>query len=65
MRVLSKLSVDNLKLTEDNVVTHDQVKIFAAGTINLVERMAPSDEFVNEFVAGFAKILNNVKTGRK
>lgn len=64
MRVLSKMSIDNLKLTEDNVVTFDQVKIFAAGTVNLIERMAPSKEFINEFVAGFAKILDGVKTGR-
>lgn len=65
MRVLSKMSVDNLKLTEDDVVTYDQVKMFAAGVINLMERMAPDDGFIDEFVEGFAKILNNVKTGRK
>lgn len=65
MRVLSKLSIDNLKLTEDDVVTHDQVKIWAAGTVNLVERMAPDKEFRDEFVREYAKILNNVRTGRK
>lgn len=65
MRVLSKMSIDNLKLTEDDVVTYDQVKMFAAGVINLIERMAPSAEFTQEFIGEFAKILNNVKTGRK
>lgn len=65
MRVLGKLSVDNLKLTEDDVVTYDQVRIWAAGVVNLVERMAPSKGFSDEFVGEFAKILDNVRTGRK
>jgi len=65
MRVLGKLSVDNLKLTEDDVVTYDQVKMFAAGTVNLIERMSPDNDFRDEFVREFAKILNNVRTGRK
>lgn len=65
MSVLSKMSVDNLKLTEDDVVTHGQVKIWAAATVALVQRMSPNQEFVNEFVGEFAKLLNNVRTGRK
>lgn len=60
VRSLSRISVDNLRLTEDEMVSKDKLKVWAAGTISIVERMSPDKRFRDEFVEQFAKLFEDV-----
>lgn len=60
VRSLSRISVDNLRLTEDEMVSKDKLKVWAAGTISIVERMSPDKRFRDEFVEQFAKLFEDL-----
>jgi hypothetical protein len=62
---VSKLSVDNLKITDDDVVSKAQFILFGKGILSLVERMAPDQKWYTEFVEEFKHLYQTVKTGRK
>lgn len=62
VRSLSRISVDNLRLTEDEMVSKDRLKVWAAGTISIIERMAPDKRFRDEFVEQFAKLFEDLNS---
>ena len=62
---VSKLSVDNLKITDDDVVSKAQFILFGKGVLSLAERMATDNEWFTEFVNEFKHLYQSVKTGRK
>jgi len=65
LRVVGKLSIDNLKITDEEVISKEQLIMFGKAVLSLAERLLDNDDvFKNEFVPGFAQEFKNVKAGR-